>query len=80
MEIDRDKIDDVILALLYLTLDQDGRAWTATVPHLFCLAVFMSFPLWVQATASHLGVWWSTSYIWLCAQCAKAMMPPHRAC
>lgn len=27
MEIDKDKIDDVILALLYLTLDQDGRAW-----------------------------------------------------
>lgn len=27
MEIDRDKIDDVILALLYLTLDRDGRAW-----------------------------------------------------
>lgn len=27
MEIDKDKIDDVILALLYLTLDRDGRAW-----------------------------------------------------
>lgn len=27
MEIDRDKIDDAILALLYLTLDRDGRAW-----------------------------------------------------
>ncbi|HHV67081.1 MAG TPA: hypothetical protein GXX48_05495 [Ochrobactrum intermedium] len=27
MEIDRDKIDDTILALLYLTLDRDGRAW-----------------------------------------------------
>lgn len=27
MEIDKDKIDDAILALLYLTLDGDGRAW-----------------------------------------------------
>lgn len=27
MEIDRDKIDDTILALLYLTVDRDGRAW-----------------------------------------------------
>lgn len=27
MEIDEDKIDDAILALLYLTLDRDGRAW-----------------------------------------------------
>lgn len=27
MEIDKDKIDDAILALLYLTLDRDGRAW-----------------------------------------------------
>ena len=27
MEVDRDKIDDVILALLYLTLDRDGHAW-----------------------------------------------------
>lgn len=27
MEIDKEKIDDVILALLYLTLDRDGRAW-----------------------------------------------------
>lgn len=27
MEIDRDRIDDAILALLYLTLDRDGRAW-----------------------------------------------------
>ncbi len=27
MEIDRDKIDDAVLALLYLTLDRDGRAW-----------------------------------------------------
>lgn len=27
MEIDRDKIDDAILALLYLTLDRDDRAW-----------------------------------------------------
>lgn len=26
MEIDRDKIGDAILALLYLTLDRDGRA------------------------------------------------------
>ena len=27
MEIDKDRIDDAILALLYLTLDRDGRAW-----------------------------------------------------
>ncbi|MFE3839266.1 DUF6429 family protein [Pseudogemmobacter sonorensis] len=27
MEIDEDKIDDAVLALLYLTLDRDGRAW-----------------------------------------------------
>lgn len=27
MEIDKDKIDDAILALLYLTLDRDRRAW-----------------------------------------------------
>lgn len=27
MKIDTDKIDDAILALLYLTLDRDGRAW-----------------------------------------------------
>jgi hypothetical protein len=27
MAIDRDKIDDATLALLYLTLDRDGRAW-----------------------------------------------------
>lgn len=27
MEIDKGKIDDAILALLYLTLDRDGRAW-----------------------------------------------------
>lgn len=27
MEIDKDKIDNAILALLYLTLDRDGRAW-----------------------------------------------------
>ena len=27
MEIDKDKIDDAILALLYLTLDRGGRAW-----------------------------------------------------
>ena len=26
MEVDRDKIDDVILALLYLTLSREGRA------------------------------------------------------
>ncbi len=26
MEIDKDKIDDAILALLYLTLGRDGRA------------------------------------------------------
>ncbi|RCI81270.1 hypothetical protein DNK03_00190 [Brucella anthropi] len=27
MEFDKDKIDDAILALLFLTLDRDGRAW-----------------------------------------------------
>lgn len=27
MEIDEGKIDETVLALLYLTLDQDGRAW-----------------------------------------------------
>jgi hypothetical protein len=27
MEIDKDRIDDAILALLFLTLDGDGRAW-----------------------------------------------------
>ena len=27
MEIDTDRIDDAILALLYLTLDRNGRAW-----------------------------------------------------
>ncbi|MGC4094627.1 MAG: DUF6429 family protein [Polyangiaceae bacterium] len=27
MEIDEDKIDDAVLALLYLTLGRDGRAW-----------------------------------------------------
>lgn len=27
MKIDTEKIDDAILALLYLTLDRDGRAW-----------------------------------------------------
>lgn len=27
IKIDTDKIDDAILALLYLTLDRDGRAW-----------------------------------------------------
>ncbi|MDR3514323.1 MAG: DUF6429 family protein [Azospirillaceae bacterium] len=27
MEIDEDKIDDAVLALLYLSLDRDGRAW-----------------------------------------------------
>lgn len=27
MEIDKNKIDDAILALLYLTLDRDGGAW-----------------------------------------------------
>lgn len=27
MEIDEDAIDDAVLALLYLTLDRDGRAW-----------------------------------------------------
>ncbi|MDP0926574.1 DUF6429 family protein [Paracoccus onubensis] len=27
MEIDGDRIDEAVLALLYLTLDRDGRAW-----------------------------------------------------
>jgi hypothetical protein len=27
MKIDEDKIDDTVLALLYLTLNSDGRAW-----------------------------------------------------
>ncbi len=27
MKIDEDKIDDAVLALLYLTLGRDGRAW-----------------------------------------------------
>jgi Domain of unknown function (DUF6429) len=27
MKIDEGKIDDAVLALLYLTLDRDGRAW-----------------------------------------------------
>ncbi|PIP00271.1 conserved hypothetical protein [uncultured Pleomorphomonas sp.] len=27
MDIDQDKIDNAVLALLHLTLDQDGRAW-----------------------------------------------------
>ncbi len=27
MEIDKDKIDNAVLALLYLTLDRDGHAW-----------------------------------------------------
>ena len=27
METDEDKVDDAVLALLYLTLDRDGRAW-----------------------------------------------------
>jgi len=27
MEIDEDKIDNAVLALFYLTLDRDGRAW-----------------------------------------------------
>ena len=27
MEIDEDKIDDAVLALLHLTVDRDGRAW-----------------------------------------------------
>ncbi|WP_025030095.1 DUF6429 family protein [Nitratireductor aquibiodomus] len=27
MEIDKEKIDDAILALLFLSLDRDGRAW-----------------------------------------------------
>jgi hypothetical protein len=27
MKINEDKIDDAVLALLYLTLDRDGRAW-----------------------------------------------------
>ncbi|REF73470.1 DUF6429 family protein [Paracoccus versutus] len=27
MEIDEDRIDEAVLALLYLTLDRNGRAW-----------------------------------------------------
>ncbi|MDR3438137.1 DUF6429 family protein [Telmatospirillum sp.] len=27
MDFDTDRIDDAVLALLFLTLDQDGRAW-----------------------------------------------------
>jgi hypothetical protein len=27
MEYDRDKVDEVVLALMYLTLHGDGRAW-----------------------------------------------------
>ena len=27
MEIDKEKIDDAILALLFLSLDRDGRSW-----------------------------------------------------
>ncbi len=27
MEFDKDKIDDAVLALLFLTLDRNGRAW-----------------------------------------------------
>ncbi|WP_456154403.1 DUF6429 family protein [Sphingobium cloacae] len=27
MEIDKDEIDDAILALLFLSLDRDGRSW-----------------------------------------------------
>lgn len=27
MEIDRDRIDDAVLALLFLSLGRDGRAW-----------------------------------------------------
>ena len=27
MEADEDRVDDAVLALLYLTLDRDGRAW-----------------------------------------------------
>lgn len=27
MEIDKDKIDDAILGLLFLSLDRDGRSW-----------------------------------------------------
>ena len=27
MEIDKEKVDDAILALLFLSLDRDGRAW-----------------------------------------------------
>src|SRR5258705_8244253 len=27
METDEDRVDDAVLALLYLTLDRDGRAW-----------------------------------------------------
>jgi len=27
METDEDRVDDAVLALLYLTLDRDGQAW-----------------------------------------------------
>ncbi len=27
MEIDKEKVDDAILALMFLSLDRDGRAW-----------------------------------------------------
>ncbi len=27
MEYDKDKVDEMVLALLYLTLDANGRAW-----------------------------------------------------
>ena len=27
LETDEDRVDDAVLALLYLTLDRDGRAW-----------------------------------------------------
>ncbi len=27
MKIDENRIDDAVLAFLYLTLDRDGRAW-----------------------------------------------------
>lgn len=32
MEIDKQKIDEAVLGLLYLTLHDDGRAWRGTNP------------------------------------------------
>jgi hypothetical protein len=30
-ETDEDGVDDAVLALLYLTLDRDGRAWKGSI-------------------------------------------------